>query len=64
MILPTVYQEIRISSQIAFFDACVASQATCCSNSHLNPEPWRAQARRATTTPCCGQTTYRPRSTL
>jgi hypothetical protein len=53
MILPTVSQESRISSQIALFEQCVASQATCCSNSRVNQEPCRAQGTRATTTPCC-----------
>jgi hypothetical protein len=39
MIRPTVYQQIRISSQIACFDACVASQATCCSASVITVRP-------------------------
>jgi len=57
MIRPTVYQLILISSQIAVFEQCVASQASCCSNARVKRLPCRAHAARATTTPCRRQST-------
>ena len=46
MIRPTVYQLIRISSQTAVFEQCVASHATCCSNARVNRLPCRAHGTR------------------
>jgi hypothetical protein len=51
MIRPTVGQLIRISSQTAVFEQCVASHATCCSNTRVKRLPCRAHPVRATTTP-------------
>jgi hypothetical protein len=54
---PTVCQLIRSSTEISFFEAPGANQATVSSKGMVCPAPCRAQGTAAITTPCSGQAT-------
>src|SRR5512135_1137866 len=54
MIRPTVSQSILTSRQIALLSVLVASHATSCSKSRVNPQRCRANGTPWRRTPCSG----------
>jgi hypothetical protein len=59
MIRPTVSQSTRTIRLIVVLSVRVASHATSCSKSRVNPLAWRANGTLSTRTPCTGQDTRR-----